>query len=86
MLPKFDVATVWRYLLGTEQAKVNIFMGVPTMYVKLIEEYDKNINGGSITANYVKATCRQNIRWVFYYFCFIRYINLTVLCDIQGVS
>lgn len=62
MLPKFDVATVWRYLLGTEQAKVNIFMGVPTMYVKLIEEYDKNINGGSITANYVKATCRQNIR------------------------
>ncbi|CAG2060220.1 unnamed protein product, partial [Timema podura] len=42
MLPKFDARQVWRHLLSN--ARVNIFMAVPTIYMKLIEEYENNLN------------------------------------------
>ena len=49
MLPKFDAETVWRHLLDTEskangdlsESRVNVFMAVPTIYVKLIQKYEQ---------------------------------------------
>ena len=44
MLPKFDAAEVWHLLLAEDidQDKgVNVFMAVPTIYVKLIQKYDE---------------------------------------------
>ena len=49
MLPKFDAEEVWNLLLaeGIDQAsnkkhkRVNVFMAVPTIYVKLIQKYDE---------------------------------------------
>ena len=49
MLPKFDAEQVWNILLaeGIDQAsstkdkRVNVFMAVPTIYVKLIQKYDE---------------------------------------------
>lgn len=39
MLPSFDAKEVWKALLR-EDPPINVFMGVPTMYAKLMEEYD----------------------------------------------
>ena len=49
MLPKFDAEQVWKQLLGDEigqnnpssssLSRVNVFMAVPTIYVKLIQKY-----------------------------------------------
>ena len=49
MLPKFDAEEVWNLLLGedidqtssTLDKRVNVFMAVPTIYVKLIQKYDE---------------------------------------------
>ncbi|XP_044746078.1 malonate--CoA ligase ACSF3, mitochondrial [Coccinella septempunctata] len=45
MLPKFDANSVWSHLLGINpkfsDRKINVLMAVPTMYTKLIEEYDR---------------------------------------------
>ena len=49
MLPKFDAEKVWNHLLDTESddknslsnSRVNVFMAVPTIYVKLIQKYDE---------------------------------------------
>ena len=50
MLPKFDAGEVWSHLLGmgntggscsTGEGRVNVFMAVPTIYVKLIRKHDE---------------------------------------------
>jgi malonyl-CoA/methylmalonyl-CoA synthetase len=49
MLPKFDAEVVWNHLLGmeseengsTKDGRVNVFMAVPTIYVKLIQKYNE---------------------------------------------
>ena len=49
MLPKFDAEEVWNLLLAegidqtssTKDNRVNVFMAVPTIYVKLIQKYDE---------------------------------------------
>ncbi|XP_060851491.1 malonate--CoA ligase ACSF3, mitochondrial isoform X2 [Rhopalosiphum padi] len=65
MLPKFNAADVWTWLLAIEQYygyRVNMFMGVPTMYVKLIENYEKMFEKNDRMVEYVKAVCSQKIR------------------------
>ncbi|VVC39740.1 Hypothetical protein CINCED_3A013724 [Cinara cedri] len=65
MLPKFNATDVWTWLLAIEQNygyRVNIFMGVPTMYVKLIENYKKTFEKNDRMVEYVKAVCSQKIR------------------------
>ncbi|KAL5233492.1 hypothetical protein ACI65C_000902 [Semiaphis heraclei] len=65
MLPKFNAADVWTWLLAIEQYygyRVNMFMGVPTMYVKLIESYEKMFEKNDRMVEYVKAVCSQKIR------------------------
>ena len=44
MLPKFDAEEVWNLLLAEgidKDKRVNVFMAVPTIYVKLIQKYDE---------------------------------------------
>jgi len=68
MLPKFNAADVWTWLLAIEQYygyRVNMFMGVPTMYVKLIENYEKMYEKNDRMVEYVKAVCSQKIRQVY---------------------
>ncbi|XP_025207423.1 acyl-CoA synthetase family member 3, mitochondrial isoform X1 [Melanaphis sacchari] len=65
MLPKFNAADVWTWLLAIEQYygyRVNMFMGVPTMYVKLIENYEKMFEKNDRMVEYIKAVCSQKIR------------------------
>ncbi|KAH3774974.1 malonate--CoA ligase ACSF3, mitochondrial-like [Dreissena polymorpha] len=40
MLPKFDAKQTWQALLS-DASNVNIFMAVPTIYSKLIQEYER---------------------------------------------
>ncbi|KAJ4428727.1 hypothetical protein ANN_25720 [Periplaneta americana] len=47
MLPKFEPSRVWSYLLAINMQaseRVNVFMAVPTIYMKLVEEYDHIFN------------------------------------------
>lgn len=65
MLPKFDSSSVWSYLLNvnmTTKERVNIFMGVPTMYSLLIQEYDSVFGKNARMCDYVKTHCKNKIR------------------------
>ncbi|ESO83031.1 hypothetical protein LOTGIDRAFT_179813 [Lottia gigantea] len=65
MLPQFDAKQVWRCLteplpqLGGEH--INVFMGVPTMYAKLIQYYNKHITDTQ-TRDHIKHVCQSKIR------------------------
>ena len=44
MLPKFDAEEVWNHLLDEPsevETRINVFMAVPTIYVKLIQKYNE---------------------------------------------
>lgn len=60
MRPKFDSEEVLQYLSGEKPSKPNIFMGVPTMYTKLIESHSKKYNN-NIDKKF-KDYCIKNIR------------------------
>uniref|UniRef100_T1J500 AMP-dependent synthetase/ligase domain-containing protein n=1 Tax=Strigamia maritima TaxID=126957 RepID=T1J500_STRMM len=64
MMPKFDPEQVWEKLTTnkSDSKGVNIYMAVPTMYAKLLKEYDNKYASGRITKAFIKATCEQNIR------------------------
>ncbi|XP_067127571.1 malonate--CoA ligase ACSF3, mitochondrial-like [Centruroides vittatus] len=67
MLPKFNKTEVWDYLLNTlnKIPRINIFMAVPTIYVKLIEEFDEQFPKNkyfSHSREYIKAVCKKDIR------------------------
>lgn len=65
MLPKFDSSMVWSYLLNvnmTTKERVNMFMGVPTMYSLLIKEYDNVFGKNARMCDYVKTHCKNKIR------------------------
>uniref|UniRef100_A0A2M3ZKQ5 Putative acyl-coa synthetase n=1 Tax=Anopheles braziliensis TaxID=58242 RepID=A0A2M3ZKQ5_9DIPT len=65
MLPKFDSSSVWSYLLNvnmTTKERVNVFMGVPTMYGLLISEYDSVFGRNARMCDYVKTHCKNKIR------------------------
>ncbi|XP_050079763.1 malonate--CoA ligase ACSF3, mitochondrial [Anopheles maculipalpis] len=65
MLPKFDSSSVWSYLLNvnmTTKERVNVFMGVPTMYGLLIREYDSVFGKNARMCDYVKTHCKNKIR------------------------
>ncbi|XP_050302043.1 malonate--CoA ligase ACSF3, mitochondrial-like [Anthonomus grandis grandis] len=47
MLPKFNAKEVWSYLLNRQNKnndKVSVFMAVPTIYSKLVEEFNNNLH------------------------------------------
>lgn len=65
MLPKFDAGAVWSNFLGVDMQsdeKPTIFMGVPTMYSKLLSFYETNYGEKPRMREFVKATCLSNIR------------------------
>lgn len=65
MLQQFSPSEVWTHLLSLDmpvQARVNIFMAVPTMYAKLIHEYDTRLAQTSRMQEYVRSVCTQNMR------------------------
>ncbi|XP_052860086.1 malonate--CoA ligase ACSF3, mitochondrial [Anopheles cruzii] len=65
MLPKFDSSSVWSYLLNvnmTTKERVNVFMGVPTMYGLLIREYESVFSRNARMCDYVKTHCKNKIR------------------------
>lgn len=65
MLPKFDSTTVWSYLLGINmptEKRVSVFMAVPTIYAKLIEEYDKLFCADSKMQDYIRTSLKSRVR------------------------
>lgn len=66
MMPKFDASKVWSMLLSESSKDVNLLMAVPTVYAKLIDDFEKrshkNIYSFRHTAEYVKAVCTETIR------------------------
>ncbi|KAK6186158.1 hypothetical protein SNE40_008252 [Patella caerulea] len=66
MMPKFDAGKVWSGLVdpipNMGGLRVNVFMAVPTIYVKLIEYYDEIVRRGGYAENYIKVVCENKIR------------------------
>ncbi|XP_062557208.1 malonate--CoA ligase ACSF3, mitochondrial [Armigeres subalbatus] len=65
MLPKFDSSSVWSYILNvnmTSKERVNMIMGVPTMYGLLIKEYDNVFEKNARMVDYVKTHCKNKIK------------------------
>ncbi|XP_038067756.1 malonate--CoA ligase ACSF3, mitochondrial-like isoform X2 [Patiria miniata] len=61
MMPQFDVDRVWDRLLDDSEPRINLFMGVPTMYVKLIDGFESRFKGQKVRA-FIKAKMRNRIR------------------------
>lgn len=65
MLPRFETGDVWNYLLNVnmpQKDRVTLYMGVPTSYNYLIQEYDKLFSKKSQMAEYIKSHCQNKIR------------------------
>ncbi|XP_037283434.1 malonate--CoA ligase ACSF3, mitochondrial [Rhipicephalus microplus] len=67
MLPKFEAADVWNYLIEspTRGPRINVYMAVPTIYAKLIQHYDKMFSSStpfSRSKEFIRAACTQKIR------------------------
>ncbi|CAO1352657.1 unnamed protein product [Diamesa tonsa] len=65
MLPKFQSDNVWSYLLNVnmpQKDRISIYMGVPTSYNYLIQEYDKLFSKNAQMADYIKTHCQNKIR------------------------
>lgn len=62
MLEKFDPGKVWKELLSLDGLRPNVLMGVPTVYVKLIEEYEKSFGKSGRQQSFVKEICSQRMR------------------------
>lgn len=65
MMNKFDKNITWSHLLGINTAtadRVNIFMGVPTMYVQLISEYEHIFTSNHRVVDYIRTTLKSKIR------------------------
>jgi malonyl-CoA/methylmalonyl-CoA synthetase len=68
MLPKFDSKAIWENFLNTnvsQEEKPTIFMGVPTMYSKLLSHYDSAYGDNERKREFVKANVSSNIRYFF---------------------
>lgn len=45
LLPKFSAKEVWSQFLGSHEGnKITVFMAVPTMYAKLVEEFENSLS------------------------------------------
>jgi len=65
MMPQYDTSVVWKHLLAIKvpaKDRVNVFMAVPTIYSKLLQEYDDIFSRNERMREYVKAACTKNIR------------------------
>ncbi|KRT78177.1 AMP-binding protein, partial [Oryctes borbonicus] len=66
MLPKFDSNTVWAYLLGIntnpDDRRISVYMAVPTIYTRLINEHQKVFSGDSKMVEYIRTTLKNRVR------------------------
>ncbi|XP_066157417.1 malonate--CoA ligase ACSF3, mitochondrial [Euwallacea fornicatus] len=66
MLKKFNANTVWTYLLGVnarpDERRITLFMGVPTMYSMLVEEYERVFKQDPKMAEYIRNTLKSKVR------------------------
>lgn len=65
MLPNFSSSQVWSQLLAIRMKaadRVNVFMGVPTSYVKLLEEYELIFSKNEKMREYIKKILSEKIR------------------------
>lgn len=65
MLPKFETSSVWSQLLAvnlSNNERINMFMAVPTIYMKLIHEYDQLFSKNQKIRDYVYTVCSTKIR------------------------
>ena len=69
MLPKFEASTVWANLLGTKMSNAerpSVFTAVPTVYSKLIQEYETKFATNPKLKEFVKTTCSTKMRLVYF--------------------
>lgn len=67
MMPQFDSSTVWKHLLAIKvpaKDRINFFTAVPTIYQKLLKEYDEIFAKNERMKEYIKAACQKNVRYV----------------------
>lgn len=62
MLGKFDAGKTWQEILSSKEMRPNVLMAVPTIYVKLIEEFEKTFAKSEAQVAFVKETCKQKMR------------------------
>ncbi|XP_056648593.1 malonate--CoA ligase ACSF3, mitochondrial [Diorhabda sublineata] len=66
MLKKFNANTVWSYLLGInakpEDRKISVYMAVPTIYFKLVEEFQRVFKEDPKMVEYIKNTLKTKMR------------------------
>lgn len=65
MHPLFNPTEVWNEILGGNEHysdRVSIFMGVPTMYINMLNEYDRTLTKNERMVEYVKAKCSERVR------------------------
>ncbi|XP_020711595.1 malonate--CoA ligase ACSF3, mitochondrial isoform X1 [Athalia rosae] len=65
MLPKFEAPSIWSQLLAVDiqnAERVNVFMAVPTIYTKLIQEYDQRFSKNEKMKEYIHTVCSNKIR------------------------
>ncbi|XP_003739486.1 acyl-CoA synthetase family member 3, mitochondrial [Galendromus occidentalis] len=63
MLPKFDPKRIWNFITANGEDPVSIFMGVPTMYVKLIAHYEESLRG-KVDPSQFKEAIKRHIRFL----------------------
>ncbi|XP_020029152.1 malonate--CoA ligase ACSF3, mitochondrial isoform X1 [Castor canadensis] len=61
MLPEFSAQQVWERFLSSETPRINVFMAVPTIYVKLLDYYDRHFTQPHVQ-DFVRAVCEEKIR------------------------
>ena len=69
MLPKFDAKEIWSKFLSNTidcEERPTVFMGVPTMYSKLLDSYETLYGSNLQMVEYVKAICSSNFRYLFF--------------------
>lgn len=66
MLPKFETSNVWSQLLAVNMPnseRVNMYMAVPTIYMKLIHEFDQLFSKNNKIKEYIYNVCSTKMRF-----------------------
>lgn len=69
-MQSFDAEGVWKQLLlsseDNKERNVNLFMAVPTVYAKLIEHYQQNLDPENLflgkSKEAIRTICQEKIR------------------------
>nr|CAH7727926.1 unnamed protein product [Callosobruchus chinensis] len=59
MMPRFSPEDVWDHLLGHKGRKITVFMAVPTIYSKLIDQFEKSHKKDK---EYIRSYLENNVR------------------------